>query len=180
MWGGDNGRLRLLEDTLVATARDPIVPIDLIARLDLRPGLELDVKLGSKVGENGKSVARRAKNKKKKRNSRGKLNPIDFHAQRVDEVIKIDGLDPDSYVQRRRFEDLTTVDPEPRLTLEYPGCPPACRLIDLFCPIGYGTRGMIVSPPKAGKTTLLQNIAMAISKNHSAVEVFALLIDERP
>ncbi|MEM6554137.1 MAG: transcription termination factor Rho, partial [Planctomycetota bacterium] len=62
----------------------------------------------------------------------------------------------------------------------YPGCPPACRLIDLFCPIGYGTRGMIVSPPKAGKTTLLQNIATAIARNHPDAEVYALLVDERP
>jgi transcription termination factor Rho len=64
--------------------------------------------------------------------------------------------------------------------LEYPGCPPACRLIDLFCPIGYGTRGLIVSPPKAGKTILLQNIAFGIKKNHPNVELIALLIDERP
>ncbi|MDP6482149.1 MAG: transcription termination factor Rho, partial [Acidimicrobiales bacterium] len=83
-------------------------------------------------------------------------------------------------LERRRFEDLTTIDPEPRLKLEYPGCPSACRFIDLFCPIGYGQRGMIVSPPKAGKTTLLQNIAVGISKNHPDAKVIALLIDERP
>jgi transcription termination factor Rho len=70
--------------------------------------------------------------------------------------------------------------PEKRLTLEYPGCPAACRLIDLFCPIGYGSRGMIVSPPKAGKTTLMRDIAFAIHKNHPEVEVYALLVDERP
>ena len=52
---------------------------------------------------------------------------------------------------RKTFLELTPVDPSPRMTLEYKGCPPACRLIDLFCPIGYGTRGLIVSPPKAGK-----------------------------
>ena len=66
------------------------------------------------------------------------------------------------------------------MQLEYPGCPPDCRLIDLFCPIGYGQRGMIVSPPKAGKTILLQQIAFAIEKNHPDMEVIALLIDERP
>ncbi len=58
--------------------------------------------------------------------------------------------------------------------------PPACRLIDLFCPIGYGTRGLIVSPPKAGKTILLQQIAMGIKANHPDVDLIALLVDERP
>lgn len=81
---------------------------------------------------------------------------------------------------RPSYEDLTTIDPEPRLTLEYPGCPPACRLIDMFCPIGRGQRAMIVSPPKAGKTTIMHNIANAIHHNHPDVLVFALLVDERP
>jgi transcription termination factor Rho len=81
---------------------------------------------------------------------------------------------------RKRFEELTPIDPAPRMSIEYPGCPAACRLIDLFCPIGYGTRGLIVSPPKAGKTILLQNIAAGIKHNHPEVELVALLIDERP
>jgi len=79
-----------------------------------------------------------------------------------------------------KLEDLTAIDPQPRLTLEYPGCPPACRLIDLFCPIGRGQRGLIVSPPKAGKTTLLKNIAHAILHNHEDVMLAVLLVDERP
>jgi transcription termination factor Rho len=89
-------------------------------------------------------------------------------------------LPPEQYASRKRFEDLTPLDPQPRMSLEYPGCPPACRLIDLFCPIGYGTRGLIVAPPKAGKTILLQNIAYGIKRNHPEVELVALLIDERP
>ncbi len=81
---------------------------------------------------------------------------------------------------RKRFEDLTSIDPQPRLTLEYPGCPDSCRLIDLFCPIGRGQRALIVSPPKAGKTTLLKDISLAIATNNPEVEIIALLVDERP
>ncbi len=78
------------------------------------------------------------------------------------------------------LEELTAIDPAPRLELEYRGCPPACRLIDLFCPIGRGQRGLIVSPPKAGKTTLLKNIAHALLHNHKDVSLTVLLVDERP
>jgi len=83
-------------------------------------------------------------------------------------------------VTNRQYEDLTSIDPQPRLTLEYPGCPASCRLVDLFCPIGRGQRGLIVSPPKAGKTTLLKDIGTAILRNHQDVELILLLVDERP
>ena len=96
-------------------------------------------------------------------------------AERLD-----DGRGADKSTARKDFLELTPVDPQPRMSLEYEGCPPACRLIDLFCPIGYGTRGLIVAPPKAGKTVLLQNIAFGIKHNHPDVELVALLIDERP
>ena len=81
---------------------------------------------------------------------------------------------------RKRFEDLTSIDPQPRLTLEYRGCPESCRLMDLFCPIGRGQRALIVSPPKAGKTTLLKDISGGIARNYPEVELIALLVDERP
>lgn len=79
-----------------------------------------------------------------------------------------------------RWDELTSIDPQPRLTLEYPGCPASCRLVDLFCPIGRGQRGLIVSPPKAGKTTLLKDIATALLRNHADIELVVLLVDERP
>lgn len=95
-------------------------------------------------------------------------------------ISELDSLPLDGLRPIKPFEELTSIDPQPRLTLEYPGCPASCRLIDLFCPIGRGQRGLIVSPPKAGKTTLLKDIAGAILRNHPEMEVVVLLVDERP
>lgn len=100
--------------------------------------------------------------------------------QRDQGPIDVDGKPLPLPPGAKRFDELTSVDPAPRLTLEYPGCPASCRLIDLFCPIGRGQRGLIVSPPKAGKTTLLKDIATALLRNHPDVEVVVLLVDERP
>ncbi|MBB6430468.1 transcription termination factor Rho [Algisphaera agarilytica] len=175
-----DGRLRQLTDTYVSEPTDPVVAAHLIQKYNLRPGLELEVTLGKPVGgsnpkNNGQSGGGKGKKKK-----RPKANAIDPKACRAKDIISVDGVPVEEMGEYKTYEDLTTVMPSPRLTLEYPGCPPSCRLIDLFCPIGYGTRGMIVSPPKAGKTTLLQQIATAISRNHPDTEVYALLIDERP
>jgi transcription termination factor Rho len=171
-----------LDKTLVTTPNDPVVPAAIIDRFHLRPGLELEVELSFPRSNGQQQQQQQQSNHRPQhhRHPKHKPNPVSPMAPRVQSVLKIDGLKPEEYLKRPRYEDLTTIDPSPRLTLEYPGCPPACRLIDLFCPIGYGQRGLIVSPPKAGKTTLLQNIAVGLSKNHPQVEVIALLIDERP
>ena len=83
-------------------------------------------------------------------------------------------------VKRKKFEDLTPVFPNQRFHLETPGCGPAMRMVDLLSPIGKGQRGMIVSQPKAGKTTLLKQIAKALIRNHPSIHLIILLIDERP
>ncbi|MEE8459663.1 MAG: transcription termination factor Rho [Phycisphaerales bacterium] len=159
---GTEGRIRQLDDRLLAQTDDPVVPVELRDRYQLRDGQRLTV-----------SVV-----EKKSRRRRGR-KPRAARAV-VDEVLQIEGLSPEQYAQRTPFEELTALDPQPRISLEHPECPAACRLIDLFCPIGYGTRGLIVSPPKAGKTILLQNIAFGIKHNHPDIELVALLIDERP
>ncbi len=95
-------------------------------------------------------------------------------------ITKINGMDPELACKRAKFDKLTPIYPHERLHLETPGCGPAMRIVDLLSPIGKGQRGMIVSQPKAGKTTLLKQIAKAVTKNHPEVHLLILLIDERP
>ncbi len=87
---------------------------------------------------------------------------------------------PENSCRRPSFEDLTPIFPNERLHLEYPGCSNAMRVVDLIAPIGKGQRGMIVSPPKAGKTTLLKQTAKSLLKNNPEMYLIILLIDERP
>ncbi|MCC6581457.1 MAG: transcription termination factor Rho [Phycisphaeraceae bacterium] len=181
-----DGRLRILDKALISDPGDPVVPAHLIQQLHLRAGLELHVNLGKPVGGNGQQQqgGQNGRGHHGKHNRKKNKGPaISPNALLVREVLAVEGDDPKIYLERlerRRFEDLTIIDPQPLMKLEYPGCPPACRLIDLFCPIGFGQRGLIVAPPKAGKTILLQNIAFAINKNYPDVVVYALLVDERP
>ncbi len=98
------------------------------------------------------------------------------------EVHTVNGVDPDSIRDRPRFEDLTALFPDERLKLEGSGtnADMTARIIDLVSPIGKGQRGIIVSPPKAGKTTIMKTIATAIEANNPEVILMVLLIDERP
>ena len=131
---GSEPRLRQIGDGLVEAADDPFMPPELIEDLNLRPAQQLTVEVGQ--------------HKPKRRRRSGGRTPRPV----VEEILQIEGLEIDAYKALKPFEELTPIDPEPRMSLEHPGCPPACRLVDLFCPIGFGTRGLIVAPPKAGKT----------------------------
>ncbi len=95
-------------------------------------------------------------------------------------VSSVNGDSPDVAQRRRPFEQLTPIYPDERITLELETKELSTRLIDLIAPIGKGQRGLIVSPPKAGKTILLKKIANAITTKHPEIEVIVLLIDERP
>lgn len=94
-------------------------------------------------------------------------------------IISVNGVSPDS-LRRVSFENLTPCYPDRRFRLEYEGCSLTERVIDLFAPVGCGQRALVVSPPKAGKTTILKRMAQAIIRNYPQTKVIILLIDERP
>lgn len=95
-------------------------------------------------------------------------------------IKSVNDMNPETATKRPDFDSLTPIYPKERLRLETGRNELATRMIDLIAPIGKGQRGMIVSPPKAGKTSLLKLVANAIAKNHPEVEIIVLLIDERP
>lgn len=95
-------------------------------------------------------------------------------------VQKVNDENPETCINRKSFVNLTPIYPEERLTLEKSQNEISTRLIDLISPIGKGQRGLIVAPPKAGKTILLKSVANSIAKNYPDVELIVLLIDERP
>ena len=95
-------------------------------------------------------------------------------------VTTINGLRPAEAMKRHNFEDLTPIFPNRRIALENEQSTTAMRIMDLLSPIGKGQRGMIVSPPKAGKTTLLKEVALSVQKSEPDMHLLILLIDERP
>ena len=108
--------------------------------------------------------------------TRNEKNPALLH------IDSVNGLPPESVKQRPKFEDLTPLFPDEKLRLERDDDPAnmTCRIIDLLSPIGKGQRGLIVSPPKAGKTTIMKEIARSIELNNPEVHLLVLLVDERP
>jgi transcription termination factor Rho len=98
---------------------------------------------------------------------------------RLLDVTELEGMDPAKY-QRRNFDELTPIDPHEFIRLETARQPLTTRVMDLLTPIGKGQRGLIVAPPRTGKTILLQHIAQAVAINHPEMHVIVLLVDERP
>ncbi len=132
---------------------DPYVPLDLIRHFKLRQGVSVSGPLGPP--------------------QRGLAAP------RLINLDTIEGLDPKEY-KPRNWDELTAVDPTRWLNLETGALPLTTRVIDLFTPIGMGQRGLIVAPPRSGKTVLLSHISAAITQNHPDVVLMMLLVDERP
>ncbi|MFB7331222.1 transcription termination factor Rho [Streptomyces adustus] len=96
------------------------------------------------------------------------------------EVARVDGRTPEEPRRRRNFADLTPLHPHERLRLEHPASGLAGRVMDLLTPVGKGQRGLVVAPPKTGKTVLIQQIAAAVAGNHPECRLMVVLLDERP
>src|SRR5262249_24541862 len=145
------GFLRSPARHYAAQQADPYVPAPLIQQLGLREGLLLA----------------------------GPTEHAKRGGPRLLRVEHVEGEAPNKY-PRRNFDDLTPLDPHEPIVLETGREPLTTRVMDLLTPIGKGQRGLIVAPPRTGKTILLQHIAQAVAKNHPEMHVMMLLVDERP
>ncbi len=148
-----HGYLRNPSRNYVSQTNDPFVSASLIHKYALREGVLV------------KGLIEPAK--------RGTTSP------RLAGIDTIEGEQP-GLVRQRDWDELTPIDPHEVIKLEMPGGPLTTRVMDLFAPIGKGQRGLIVAPPRTGKTVLLSHIAAAVSKNHPEMHLIVLLIDERP
>jgi len=146
------GFVRTLSTDLHRSQQDAYVPHVLMSKYSLRPGVFLEGFAQERVGK----------------------------SPQVTVVERISGLRPQDWANVKEFSAHEVVSPDQWIKLEGKQSHPAMRVIDLFCPLGRGQRGLIVSPPKAGKTMLIQQIAHAISANYPDIQVVVLLIDERP
>ncbi len=146
-------RLRDRDANYAPRDNDPIVPDAVIGSYRLRPG----VLIAARAADRGNGTA-----------------PV------VTEVLSVEGLPPDRWSELKPFDERTPVDPTERLVLETGPEPITMRVMDILTPIGKGQRGLIVAPPRSGKTILLQHLATAISTNHPELHLIMLLIDERP
>ena len=153
LWMRDNGSPLMVaaERNFVADRSDPMVPIELVRPMHLESGLLIGGK------------------------ARGGDRP------RLTEIDMIEGLTPEDYRAKAiPFTELVSIDPLERFVLETEPSLVEPRVAELIAPLGKGQRCLIVSPPKAGKTTLLQQMAHAIAVNHPLTTIFVLLVDERP
>ena len=148
---GPNAFLRQIKRNLLATPDDPELPKNLVQKLRLRTGQYLTA-LAQMRGNKGI----------------------------IQKVESVDGGPPESAPRLAHFNDLTSIDPIERIKLEHNHREMVTRVLDLIAPLGKGQRALIVSPPKAGKTIMLQRIAQAVLGNHPEIHVMVLLIDERP
>ncbi|HXG66024.1 MAG TPA: transcription termination factor Rho [Blastocatellia bacterium] len=151
------GFLRQINNNLLPGPKDVFVSRTLIQQYSLREGVLVS-------GTAAPSEDRRGKTQ----------------ADQIISIEKINGLDPDEYARTRDYASLISVDPTERFELSAGNDRLSLRVIDLIAPIGKGQRGLIVAPPKTGKTTLIEEIAEAIADNHPEAHLVVLLIDERP
>jgi transcription termination factor Rho len=148
------GFLRQAKNDYRATPGDIFVGKDFVRHGGLRTGLLIEGKVAPPTKKKG--------------------------GPKLEQIVKVNGRLAEEYTDVVPFNDMVVVDPHPQLKLETPGGPMEMRVLDLICPIGKGQRGLIVAPPRSGKTILLQQIANGVAVNNPECHVIILLVDERP
>jgi transcription termination factor Rho len=151
------GFLRQADNNYLPGPKDVFVPRNLIQRFSLREGVDVQGSSSPSPNERGRS-----------------------QADQLSSIEKVNGLDPDQYKKVPEFTTLTSIDPTERLELSEGNDNMSMRVLDLISPIGKGQRGLVVAPPKTGKTTLIENIAESVADNHPETHLVVLLVDERP
>jgi transcription termination factor Rho len=184
------GFVRNLTSHYGPTAQDAFVPSDLIRRFELREGVRLEggalpAQANGNGNGNGYAPIDRGPPQRRGRDPRNYRRPQQQQARRapgprLQSLSSIEGADPELYKGRPFFDRLTPIDPRQWLRLETTPDRLTTRVMDMFTPMGKGQRGLIVAPPRSGKTILIQHIAEAISTNHPEVDLIVLLVDERP
>ena len=151
------GFLRQADKDFRPSEKDVFVPRNLIQRYKLREGVQIEGVSGPAQESRGRS-----------------------QADQLARIDNVNGLDPGDYARVPEFTSLTSIDPTELLELSKGSNNISMRVLDLIAPIGKGQRGLIVAPPKTGKTTLIEEIAEAVADNHPEIHLFVLLVDERP
>ena len=180
------GFIRTFKVHFQVTPNDAYVPADVIRRLELREGLRIVGEASVPAPEpHQNGYDQRGPQRGRGRDFRGRNNyrqppPRKPQGPRLVKLISVEGKDAESYKGAQVFDQLTPVDPNKWLNLETASDRLTTRVVDMFCPVGKGQRGLIVAPPRSGKTILIQHIADAIADNHPDTELIVLLVDERP
>jgi transcription termination factor Rho len=187
------GFIRTFKVHFQVTPNDAYVPADVIRRLELREGLRIVGEASAPMPEpyynNGYDQRGPQRGRGGGRDFRGRQQnfrpqPRKPQGPRLLKIISVEGKEPEAYRGAPVFDQLTPIDPRKWMFLETPSDATSgrmtTRVVDMFCPIGMGTRGLIVAPPRTGKTILIQHIADSIADNHPDVELIVLLVDERP
>lgn len=150
------GRLRAPELTYQARKHDPLILPAVGRALHLRGGESIVAQASPGARNGAPQIARR------------------------EDLKTINGRSVEEYTELKPFDELTAVNPDRRIHFEIPGGPLSMRVVDLLTPIGFGQRGLVVAPPRTGKTVLLQQMAAGVAANHPNLYMIVLLIDERP
>lgn len=148
------GVLRAARLNYEARSTDPFVPPALVRKLGLRGGEEIEAEVNVETSRGGRTS--------------------------IGQITSIAGLPSSDYASAPKFDELTPINPERQVRFETAGGSTSMRVVDLLTPIGLGQRGLIVAPPRTGKTVLLQQMAAGLAANHPDVYMIVLLVDERP